>query len=122
MAESEVTATPEWLNKKFLENVIRQYKNDNSITVIKFSFNGTFSDHFASSMFRISIEFNSKQSTTNENIKVVVKAQPADEGVVKEVTAGLPLFETEISMYSKTLPMFMELYKAIGENFYVCPE
>ena len=122
MAESKVPPTPDWLNKKFLETVIRQYKNDNSITVIEFSLNGTFSEHFASSMYRVSIEFKSKQFKNNENIKVVVKAQPADEGIIKDVTSGGPLFETEISMYRKVLPMFKQLFGSKGEHITFSPE
>lgn len=122
MATSELPPTPDWLDKKFLETVLRQYKNDNSITVVEFSYNGTFSDHFASEMYRVSIEFNSKQSTNNETLRVVVKTQASEESLSKGEKAGGPLFDTEISMYRKVLPMFKQLFESKAEQINIYPE
>ncbi|CAO1300838.1 unnamed protein product [Diamesa serratosioi] len=120
--ESQVPPTPDWFNKKFLETVIKQYKNDNSITIIGFSINGTFNDHFASAMYRTSIEFMSKQSMQNETKKVVIKAQPSKESTIKDVTSDAPLFKTEISMYRNILPTFKQLFESKGDTINICPE
>lgn len=122
MATSEGPTTPEWMDKKFFETVIRQYKSDGSITVVEFTFNGTFSDHFASEMYRVSIEFKSKQSTNTETIRVVVKAKASEESLAKGEKAGGPLFDTEISMYRDVLPTFQQLFESKGEKINIYPE
>lgn len=113
---------PKFIDKKFLQKAIKSYKNDDTIQLIDYSVNSAFSQHFASEMFQVKINFLSTKHSKTEVINVVIKAKPIKDVLKMEVVAGGPLFETEISMYRKALPAIQRLFEQNGIEFKCFPE
>jgi hypothetical protein len=115
---------PEWLDKHFLGKVVKTYKKDDSIEILDFKTNTGFSEHFASTMFQCKIDFKSLKypKSEHETLKVVIKAQPVDEGLKMAVVSGGPLFETETKLYQEVLPAFHQLFERNGLNVEFGPE
>lgn len=115
---------PEWLNKAFLEAALHSYKHDNTIDVLSFDFRTGFSEHFASTMFQSKIVFKSAKfpKSEPESLDVVVKAKPVNEGIKMNVVGSGPLFETEIKMYTETIPAIHQLFERSGMKEKIGPE
>lgn len=107
------TKVPQWLNEDFLKRAIRSYKRDDSVEVVKFSASPAFAEHYASKMFRVNLEFKSKRyaHTDNEVLSVVIKAQRSDVSELVPFVVEVPLFDTEIEMYEKVIPVMNQLYR-----------
>lgn len=114
--------TPEWLNTSFLQSALISYKGDETIEVLNFDIRTDFTDHFSSDLFQSKIEFKSETNAEPEVLNVVIKAEPIGNGIKSRVVGGGPLFETEIRMYTETLPSMQQLFKRNGLNVEFSPE
>lgn len=115
---------PEWLDNSFLANAIRSYKHDETIEVLSFELKSGFSGHFASTMFQSKIEFKSLKfrKAEPEKLNVVIKAIPSQGDNKLDMESTLPLFETEVKMYSKVLPNIQQLLDRNGLKNEIGPE
>ncbi|CRL00979.1 CLUMA_CG014162, isoform A [Clunio marinus] len=115
---------PEYLNKDFLETAIQNYKHDKTIEIVKYFKKEGFTEHFASSMFQVEVKFRSRKypKLEEETLNVVIKAKPVNDGLKMSVVAGGPLFETEIEMYTKTIPAINQLFQQCGMKVELAPE
>ncbi|XP_043494102.1 uncharacterized protein LOC122519003 [Polistes fuscatus] len=97
--------TPLWLSIEFLQNILRKAKNDNSIRVIDvFSKPATAKgDNYSSDMYRVSVEFSSKQEDREvmNKISFIVKVAPSIE--------QSKVFDTEISIMENLLKKMNDL-------------
>lgn len=120
----EKPATPEWLNKSFLQNAIGRYRNDETIDVLEFTISTNFSEHFASTMFQSKVDFKSMKypKSKHETLNIVIKVIPMDDDLKKELVAGAPLFETEIQMYNESIPAIDQLFERSGLKVKLGPE
>jgi Ecdysteroid kinase-like family len=116
--------SPEWINNSFLQKAIQSYKKDDSIKVLDFNLNGGSSEHFCSTMFKCKIEFTSLKypKTDPETLRVMIKAKPVDEDLKMNIVSGGPYFETEIKMYSETIPAMQKLFEASRMKVELGPE
>jgi hypothetical protein len=119
---NENSKAPAWINKEFFEEAFRKYRNDSSIQVLSYKFGEGFSEHFASEMYSCQIEFHSSKFSKTEFKNVVLKVQPSNESSNSAVVSDRPLFETEIRMYTKTIPAINELFKRSGLKCELAPE
>lgn len=117
-------SAPDWIDKSFLQKVLRSYKRDETVEVLNFSFKAGFAGHFASEMFRSKIEFKSTKypKPELETLDVVIKAQPVGNSLAAQIASGGPLFETEARMYGETLPAIHQLFEQSGLKAEVAPE
>lgn len=72
-------------------------------------------EHFASIMFRVSLCFTSKANPDGRKISLIVKTTPIIEGV-KEDMLDTSIFDTEIKMYTRTLPEMQRLMEVAGDK------
>ncbi|XP_014614631.1 PREDICTED: uncharacterized protein LOC106792646 isoform X2 [Polistes canadensis] len=102
-----------WLSREFLENMLRKAKNDNSIRVIDiFSKPATAKgDNYSSDMYRVSVEFASKQDDREvmNKISFIVKVAPSADTVQRKMVEQSKIFETEISMMENLLKKMNDL-------------
>lgn len=122
--DQTVEEAPEWLDNKFLKKALQSYRNDDTIEVLNFTTNTSFSEHFASTMFQSTIDFKSSKNPQSEpeSLNVVIKAKPVNEGFKMNLAASGPLFETEIKMYTETIPAIQQLFERSGMNIELGPE
>lgn len=78
-------------------------------------------DHFASVIYRVTINYSSK-SSSNVNKSVIIKTMPLMDGFFKEVIEKSPIFRTEINMYSNTLPEMARLLNNVGYKEELAPK
>lgn len=109
-------ADHKWLNKGFLESMVKSWRLNNSIEILKFDVSSNFSEHFASTMFQCKIVFKSSKHSQSdpEILDVVIKTMPVNEEMKMRVVGRGPLFETEIQMYKETIPAMHQLFEKSG--------
>ncbi|KNC24661.1 hypothetical protein FF38_13554 [Lucilia cuprina] len=117
LIEDELVA-PEWINKDFLEDVLQQYRNDKTLKIIDFNISPACvkGDHYASIMFRCKLNYAEDQCSENKQKTFIIKTLPMEEGMKREMLMTAKLFETEIEMYSKTLPKIEKILAECGER------
>ncbi|XP_055854337.1 uncharacterized protein LOC129918046 [Episyrphus balteatus] len=108
---------PSWLDRDFIEMVLRKYKSNNTIVIenLKISPGTEKGDHFASIMFRVVATYKSP-SITSESISMILKTIPEEEGFKKEVLDQMLYFETEIGMYAEEIPKLENVLRNNGDN------
>ncbi|KAM7363920.1 uncharacterized protein ACRADG_000641 [Cochliomyia hominivorax] len=113
--EDELVA-PTWINQEFLENVLQKYENKENLKIIKLDISPASmkGDHYASIMFRCKISYRSDNSEYVKEKSLIIKTLP-DEGFKAEQLQQSTVFETEISMYTQTLPKIEKILKDCGE-------
>lgn len=97
--------SPSWLDKNFIEKILRDYDKDDKIEVKSLDITpATLSnDHYGSVMYRTKVKYqNSKKETIP--LSLIVKTLPEDDSPKKEMLSDTFIFRTEIRMYSETLP------------------
>lgn len=99
-----------WVTAQFLERALKSYRRDDTVQVLNFRVDSSFSEHFSSQMFSCEIMFKSSHCST-ETLKVVIKAYPANNDVIAPIIAESPIFKTEIHMYTSTLPAIRDLFE-----------
>ncbi|XP_037947051.1 uncharacterized protein LOC119678989 [Teleopsis dalmanni] len=119
---------PSWLDEKFFENMLRKREASNEIKIIDLSVTtGTAkSDHYASIMFRAKVKYMSTPPNAITGVQkeqsMIIKTTPITEGPKKEAFTKTKLFETEIGMYSETLPNFERILMEHDDATKLCAE
>lgn len=113
---------PKWLNEDLIEKVIRSFKNDQSIEIVNFKQGSGFDEHYGSQMYCLTISFKSQKYQQNEELKVVIKANPEKEEQLGEILGENPFVATEIKMYKKTIPLINDLMRRSGMKCDFAPE
>ncbi|XP_055856233.1 uncharacterized protein LOC129919398 [Episyrphus balteatus] len=108
---------PEWMNKSFFEEVLRKCEKTDWIMVkdVKMSPATLKGDHYASVMFRGKITYDSKKGKGLLK-SLIIKTMPQVEGHKMDMLQESFIFETEISMYSETIPKFEAELRKIGDK------
>ena len=79
-------------------------------------------DHYASIMFRCKLKYSIDGSDNVKQKSLILKTVPVEESVKRDMLQKSNLFETEINMYTKTLPKIEEILKECGEPTKLAPE
>ncbi|XP_061392904.1 uncharacterized protein LOC133328350 [Musca vetustissima] len=110
-------AAPDWINKEFLEKVLKEYHNNVAVEIVKFELSPASmkGDHYASVMFRCKVEYR-LNATTLLNKSLIMKTIPSAEGMKQEILKKTKVFETEIGMYTEALPKICQILKEHGEE------
>lgn len=115
---------PSWLNIKLFEEALNEYLGDARVLVhsVKFEIATKPGDHFASTVLRAVVEYNSPfGDSCNKIMKMIVKTAPVEDNYRKDMINHLKAYETEVNMYSKVLPSMEKLLKSIGKNIKIGP-
>lgn len=79
-------------------------------------------DHYSSIMFRVKVQYKTDAKETRVITKsLIVKTLP-DEGDKYDVLSQSLLFETEISMYTQTLPKISKILADHGNPITLAPK
>ncbi|TMW48628.1 hypothetical protein DOY81_006293 [Sarcophaga bullata] len=111
--EDELIA-PDWINQEFLEKVLRQYEKCEDINSFDISPASMKGDHYASIMFRCKLNYKLDSSVNDKQKSLIIKTLP-DVGAKNELLKESKVFQTEIKMYSETLPKIEKILKDCGE-------
>uniref|UniRef100_A0A023ERR9 Putative juvenile hormone-inducible protein n=1 Tax=Aedes albopictus TaxID=7160 RepID=A0A023ERR9_AEDAL len=124
MAEYSVDElqAPVWMNDQFFTEILRKSENDPSLGIV-----GGYEllpatkpgDHYASIMFRTCIRYRLSGQSGEQEINLIIKAQPMADGFKKEISKDNALFAKEIKMYSEILPAMVKVLKEAGEHLEV---
>lgn len=121
---SDELEPPPWMDKTFFERTLRSYVHDNDLTVKHFESKPAtkVGDHFASIMFRVSIEYDApKYKKLGEKVSVIVKTMPCTEGMKADFLKDSPAFKIEAKMYAKVLPEMERVLSNAGDNTLLGP-
>lgn len=72
-------------------------------------------DHYASIMFRCKVSYRFDKSASTLEKSMIIKTLPLEEGHKRDLLMESKAFETEISMYTKTLPKIEQILADCGE-------
>uniref|UniRef100_A0A182JZS2 CHK domain-containing protein n=1 Tax=Anopheles christyi TaxID=43041 RepID=A0A182JZS2_9DIPT len=105
---------PGWMNRSFFEKVLRHSERNSALTVEDFRIlPGTKpGDHFASIIFRALV----RHSGSAEEVSLIVKTLPAEEGLKKDILKDGYVFETETLMYTVIVPAMHRLLQSVGDQ------
>lgn len=114
--EDELVA-PSWINEEFLQKVLTQYEKDENIEVVDFDISPASlkGDHYASIMFRCKVSYKFLKTFSIMKKSMIIKTLPEEDNMKREMIMQSSLFETEINMYSKTLPKIEKILAESGE-------
>ncbi|XP_017079974.2 uncharacterized protein LOC108113782 [Drosophila eugracilis] len=107
---------PEWLNAKFIGDVLSAYENspELNVTDLKITPASAQGDHYASVMFRTTAEYTTSKGKFVKPL--IIKTMPEQEGHKKDMLSESHLFSTEIGAYTKALPEFERILREAGDN------
>ncbi|XP_068157255.1 uncharacterized protein [Drosophila tropicalis] len=107
---------PEWLNVQFITEVLSKYENEPQLEVLdlKISPASAKGDHYASVMFRASVEYKTGKGKFSKSL--IVKTMPEQEGPKKDMLGDSHIFKTEIGMYTEVLPKFEKILHEVGDK------
>ncbi|KAM7360987.1 uncharacterized protein ACRADG_009032 isoform 2-T2 [Cochliomyia hominivorax] len=88
-----------------------------SFPIIKFEMSPASmkGDHYASIMFRCKISYRFDKTGSTLEKSLIIKTLPVVEGHKRDLLIDSKAFETEISMYTKTLPKIEKILADCGE-------
>lgn len=132
---------PEWLNETFIEKVLQNRENDNSVKV---NFNRdlqnfpnlfTFQissatesphrssnkpgDNFASIALRLRVKYVAHGKQNKQSF--IVKVEPYKAGFQMDVLSDRTLFQSEIALYSKIIPEMQRLLQGTDDQEIISP-
>lgn len=115
---SNGVSVPHWLDEKFFEKVLRTSQGDKNLTITDISVapHINHGEHYASSIFRVTVRFANKFQSDAQT-KLFVKL------ILPKVNAFLDedSFDTELNMYISTLADMQRILSQNGEKVEFAP-
>lgn len=74
-------------------------------------------DHYASVMYRVNVEYYTKVVNDQQSIRLILKTMPFIDGAHKDLIEKLDIFEREIDVYSNVLPRMTRMLNEAGVDF-----
>lgn len=110
---------PDWLNKAFLEGILRKHFNDEALKVncLKIQQCGGKGESYASEMFRVGTYFCDGKNPENGQFRsFIVKTLPQNEMSLEKLGSdNYNVQSKEMEMYADLLPQFKKVLMSIGE-------
>ncbi|KAH8414081.1 hypothetical protein KR222_005452, partial [Zaprionus bogoriensis] len=117
---SDELQAPAWMNDTFFTEVLAKYFQDPNLKVIgiKTSPASAKGDHYASVMFRASVEYSTQKGKFVKSL--IIKTMPEENSIKMDFLGDSHIFTTEILMYTEILPKFESILKDAGETTTFC--
>lgn len=114
---------PTWLDKSFFARALRSHRRDASIEVKDVTLKpGTAAgEHYASIMFKATVEYSSVIDGDDATLKVILKTMPQVEGQKMEFLKNSPAFQNESMVYATILPEMERLLRVAGDSTVFAP-
>uniref|UniRef100_A0A0K8W2C4 CHK kinase-like domain-containing protein n=1 Tax=Bactrocera latifrons TaxID=174628 RepID=A0A0K8W2C4_BACLA len=115
---------PKWLNEAFFQNVLQNVESEVAeITNLELKPGTLKNDNYASVLFRSKVTYRLQSQPTQEKVSsFILKVEPFMEGNKKELMQNYSLFDTEITMYTKVLPIIEKVLRQYGDNTILGPK
>ncbi|KAH8311110.1 hypothetical protein KR044_004392, partial [Drosophila immigrans] len=106
----------EWLNTEFFTRILIKFEKAPELILkdLKLSPASVQGDHYASVMFRASVEYTTLNGSTSKSL--IVKTMPEQGGQKKQMVDDSHIFHTEIAMYTELLPKFEAILRKVGDD------
>ncbi|XP_011197125.2 uncharacterized protein Rv0769 [Zeugodacus cucurbitae] len=117
-------STPEWINEDFFKRILEKCENESvEIHRLRLSSGTASTDNYASILYRAKINYSLCSQATQEKLRsFVMKTEPFVEGLKKDKMNEVPLFETEVRMYTKVLPKIEAKLQEFGDRTVLAPK
>ncbi|XP_053958462.1 uncharacterized protein LOC128863360 [Anastrepha ludens] len=115
---------PEWISEDFFKQILDKAESE-SVKIINMQLSpGTVkNDNYASVLFRAKLKYVLCAQPAQEKCRsFIMKTGPIVDGIRKDKMSELPLFETEVKMYTKVLPKIEAELRAIGDETVLSPK
>ncbi|TMW48119.1 hypothetical protein DOY81_006792 [Sarcophaga bullata] len=108
---------PTWINQEFLQKVLKEYENNETVQIDELIVTpaSVKGDHYGSIMFRSKVAYTLEDTKENKIKSLIIKTLPEEECFKRELLNESGVFETEISMFSETLPLIEKILNNCGE-------
>ncbi|XP_064535668.1 uncharacterized protein LOC135426494 [Drosophila montana] len=108
---------PVWLVSQFLKKVLTNNLKDDQLEVLYYKMSPATvkGDHYASVMFRVSVEY-IIQAGKKAAKSLIIKTMPELEGFKKEQLGESHIFQTEIGMYTEIRPKFEAILREASDD------
>uniref|UniRef100_A0A182Q4D1 CHK kinase-like domain-containing protein n=1 Tax=Anopheles farauti TaxID=69004 RepID=A0A182Q4D1_9DIPT len=105
---------PSWMDNRFFEQVLRQSERDETLAVkeVRLLPGTKPGDHLASVIFRALV----RHDKSPEEVSLIVKTLPTEEGMKKDLLKDGYVFETETMMYTVVVPAMHQLLQSVGDH------
>ncbi|XP_036322595.1 uncharacterized protein LOC118736655 [Rhagoletis pomonella] len=115
---------PNWINEEFFKRILDKTESESvKINTLLLSPGTLKNDHYSSVLFRAKLNYALCSKPKEEKtLSFIMKTEPNVDGIKKDKMKQLPLFETEIRMYTKVLPKIEAELRAIGDKTVLSPK
>ncbi|GAB0088779.1 uncharacterized protein DMENIID0001_032430 [Sergentomyia squamirostris] len=122
MSHATEEAIPSWLNKKFFEDLLRKHDKDSNLSVINLKLADVTGkgEHYASVMWRASVEVKTAKSAVEKRSYVVKSVY--EDPTKSSMFAMYGIYQREIEMYEKVSVEIGKILKSIGDNTQLFPK
>lgn len=113
---------PEWLNNAFLLKHLRNYYDDEKLTIQHFQVNSATAkgENYASSIYRVTIELTDGHQNT-KSLNLILKTALAGEFAF-DTLSQYNVYDKEIDFYKRIAPQIKNLAKKLNESDQLLPE
>ncbi|XP_055687490.1 uncharacterized protein LOC129792447 [Lutzomyia longipalpis] len=122
--KSSVNSVPQWLSKEYIQKVLREYKNDNSL-IVKSSecvqVGGNRGEQFPGLMWRFNVNYETKASHTVTKGTYIVKGSLDKKSAEWKIFSHLGLFQREMEFNEKIQKEMAKILSNIGDNSQIFP-
>ncbi|XP_073819368.1 uncharacterized protein [Musca autumnalis] len=122
MCENNTWQAPQWLSNDYLEEVLKEYLNDDSAQIISLDVKPATAngENYASVMSRIRISFTTNKNIEPQTLSFILKYSYENDPVVAKIMAGYDIYNTEMKMYERILPKLAEILQEAGDTEQLC--
>ncbi|CAD6996333.1 unnamed protein product [Ceratitis capitata] len=122
--EEDDLNAPAWINEDFFKRILEKSECDNmQIHNLLLSSGTAKNDHYASILFRAKLKYTLHAQPTQEKYRAfVMKTEPFVDGVKKDKMNEVPLFETEVGVYTKVLPKIEAKLREFDDQTILAPK
>ncbi|XP_065354376.1 uncharacterized protein LOC135948850 [Calliphora vicina] len=108
---------PSWINEEFIQKVLNQYEKTQHVKLTNLDLSPATlkGDHYGSIMFRCKVSYGLDKSPEIKKRSFIIKNMPEEECSKRDLLGDSGVFETEISMYSETLPKIEKYFAEIRQ-------
>ncbi|XP_055375525.1 uncharacterized protein LOC129608190 [Condylostylus longicornis] len=121
--EYDTNQIPEWLNKDYMENILKIYKNDKSLKITSFKVKPALGkgENFGGVMTRIQLQYICKCSKSLKDGYYIAKSSFEDDAFSMEKMKDYDIFNREIDIYQNILPKLREYLNEINDKEIIFP-
>ncbi|XP_005188195.1 uncharacterized protein LOC101898797 [Musca domestica] len=118
MSETISWEAPQWLNKMYLEDVLKKYLQDDTVRLQGMELKPATAkgENYASVMTRIKVSYKTAGDSKIQTMPMIMKCSYENDPFVANIMNGYDVYNTEMKMYEQVLPKIAKILKQSGDN------